>query len=111
MSTATRRAYAIANRTRAVELTPWARAAVGDTSGWVLPPGYTIMGGGRSAKGPFHLVVRRPSVPFDWDNWKRGMPLPEDRTIAERHPMFREAREAFGELVEQAWAHANGGTE
>jgi hypothetical protein len=93
-----RRDYAIANRVRSVDLTPWARAAVGDTSGWVLPPGYRIMGSARYSKGPIRLELHRPIEPTEYSS--AGL-------IEQRFSSIRDARDTFGQLVEAAWVHGN----
>ena len=70
-----RRDYAIANRVRPVDLTPWAAAVAGDLSAVDLPRGYWIDGSAKSAAGPFRLALHRPGLPSE---------LSRDRIVIEQ---------------------------
>ena len=83
------RAIAAQHRTRAVDLSPWAAAALGNPRP-NLPDGYRITGLARSPQGPYSLCLFRPG---------------EARDVAE-HRDIRQvstARTLFDALVDLAW--------
>jgi hypothetical protein len=88
------------NRNRAVDLTPWVAAAVGDVSDLRLPPGYRLMADARTPKGPFGFVLHRPRA--DGDVYS------DDTVIVKRAGIMADPRAVFVELVGVAERHAEG---
>lgn len=78
------------HRFRAVDLTPWCAAALGNPKP-SLPSGYRVVGSAATAKGPYHLHLHRS-----------GQAVAEHRDIRQ----VSTARTLFDALVDLAWIDA-----
>lgn len=82
--------YAQVNRRRAVSLSPWVRAIVGDESAVELPDGYSITGLAKTARGPVSLALHRTGA----------------GTLVERVCSAHDAVTVLGTLVDLAYIDA-----
>ena len=90
MSARSRAIEAYRSRFRPIDLTPWASAAVGDTSDLDVPTGYVVMGDARSPRGPFRFVLRTTG--------RDGGTLLTQSAVTD-------PRGVLAALVDMAWVH------